>query len=292
MEIVNILRELSRRRIPVAVVAFVAVLVGVLLIFRPSLPPQSRQYEVGLASARILVDTPNSQVVEVAPKGSETLGARASVLANLMTEGEVKAAIAGRAGLRPKQLLAVSESSIEPKNVAPSEMRDPKAHLLTTRVVIDADGAQLPIIEIAAQAPDTAGATKLANAAVSGLSDYLDSRAALEQVADGRRLRVSGLGTAQATVAVRGVGRLIALAAAIFVFLAGCALIVVVSALARSWHEATEAESDLFDPFDPELTLALEPLIASDADIADAGEPADDPAERWPEFTPRGAKSA
>ena len=37
--------------------------------------------------ARILVDTPSSQVVEVAPKGSDTLGVRANLLASLMVDG-------------------------------------------------------------------------------------------------------------------------------------------------------------------------------------------------------------
>ena len=89
MELVTILRELWRLRVLVLGIALLAMLVGMALAFRlPSL--ESRKYEVGVATASVLVDTPNSQVIEVAPKGSDTLAMRASLLANLMAEGVVE----------------------------------------------------------------------------------------------------------------------------------------------------------------------------------------------------------
>jgi hypothetical protein len=107
MEAVTILRELWRRRVLVAVVAFIAVLIGGLLSYRIGFPPEPRQYTVGVATTRVLVDTPQSQVIKVDPRGSDTLGLRAAVLANLMVEGEAKAAIARRAGLKPEKLRAI-----------------------------------------------------------------------------------------------------------------------------------------------------------------------------------------
>lgn len=267
MEAVTILRELWHRRMSVGLVALAAILVGFLLAFRPGLPPESRQYDVGIATARVLVDTPQSQVIKVDPKGSETLGLRANVLANLMVEGEAKAAIARRAGLQPKRLLAIADSELEPQTVSAKALRDPDINLLTTRVVMNLDGEQLPIIEIETQAPNAARATALANATVTGLTDYLDKRAAADEEVDpGRRLRVSGLGTAQADVSTRGPGRVVALGAAIFVFLAGCAAILIGSALARGWRQAEASEyieGDEFsvDDYDldlPPLSLALD----------------------------------
>ena len=123
MEAVTILRELWRRRLLVAAVAFAAVLVGFLLSYRVGLPPEPRQYKVGVATARVLVDTPQSQVIKVDPKGSDTLGLRASVLANLMVEGEARAAIARRAGLKPRQLKAVSELATEVNESRSSQVR-------------------------------------------------------------------------------------------------------------------------------------------------------------------------
>ena len=268
MEAVTILRELWRRRMAVGLVALAAILVGLLLAFRPGLPPESRQYDVGIATARVLVDTPQSQVIKVDPKGSETLGLRANVLANLMVEGKAKAAIARRAGLEPRRLLAVADSALEPQTVSAKALRNPDINLLTTRVVMNLDGEQLPIIEIETQAPDAARATALANATVTGLTDYLDTRAAAgEEVEARRRLRVSGLGSAQATVSTRGPGRVVALGAAIFMFLAGCAAILVVSALARGWRQAEVSEHTAVDEFGSEdlnldlstLSLALDP---------------------------------
>jgi hypothetical protein len=282
MEAVTILRELWRRRVLVALIAFVAALVGFLLAYRVGLPPEPRKYEVGVATARVLVDTPQSQVIKVDPRGSDTLGLRASVLANLMAEGEAKAAIARRAGLKPRQLKAVSESTTaldgsgsEPEPVSTKFPDDPDVHMIRMRVITNADGEQLPIIETNVQAPDAASATKLANATITGLTDYLNRRAAAEQeVADRSRLRVSGLGSAESHEAARGPGKGLAAAAAIFVFLVGCGVVLLGSALVRHWRAADVAEvadhaptshsapDDVptYDPVFDDLSLELEPV--------------------------------
>jgi hypothetical protein len=240
MEFVTILRELWRRRLLVVVVALFALLAGAAVAFKlPSL--ESRKYEVGIATARILVDTPNSQVVEVAPKGSDTLGVRANLIANLMADGVVKTAIAERAGIRPEQLEGVAESAPgPPADASPSPAQ---SHVLTTRVLATPDGDRLPIIEIEAQAPDAARAAKLADAAVTGLRDYLDSKAATEEVPDAERLRVDGLGTPQARMAVRGPRLIFAILAAIFVFGLGCAAILGFFAVVRGWRAADALEA-------------------------------------------------
>jgi hypothetical protein len=253
VETVTILRELWRRRLLVALVALVAVFVGLALTYRLSLPPESRKYEVGIANSRVLVDTPSSQVVQVAPKGSETLGPRASLIATLMVEGEVKAAIARRAGLPPKRLVAVSQADIDTGSVPPSTLDDPDVNLLTTQVFASPEGDQLPIVEIEAQTPTVAGAAKLASAAVDGLRDYLDSKAAAEDAQDRRRLMVAPLGEPQARLEVRGPSRVIAVGSALFILIGGCAAIVGASALARGWREAEANERGKAD--DPQLDL-------------------------------------
>jgi hypothetical protein len=244
---VTILRDLWQKRVIVAIFAVIAILIGGLVAYRPSLPPQSRKYEVGTANARILVDTPASQAVEIAPKGSETLGARASLLANLMADGELKDAIAKRAGLAPGQLLTVAPSATQPNTVSPAALRNPQAYILTTRVLTTDSGEQLPIVDVDTQAPDAQRAAALANAAVGGLEDYLDSKASIDGVSDTRRLRVRPLGAAQGRDVARGPSNVIALMAAIFVFGVFCALLLIADELARSWRAASDVEEELRD---------------------------------------------
>ncbi len=240
---VTILRELWQRRMYVGLVAVAAILIGVMLAYRLSVPPESRQYDVGMASTHILVDTPQSQVVDVSPRGSGSLGTRANLLANLMTEGKVKAEIARRAGLRPNELLAGVDpgTGLPPDLASAAGNRD--VHLLTTHPETNSVGVPLPIIELDAQAPDPASASRLASAAVAGLRSYLDSRAATENVSASHRLEVRGLGEPQVTDAVRGPQHLVALAVAVFVFVLGCATILIAPAIARAWKAASEREA-------------------------------------------------
>jgi hypothetical protein len=268
VDTVTVMRTLRGRPRLVGAVALLAALAGFLLTYSPGLPPEPRQHTVGVAKARVLVDTPKSQVVEVTPRGSETLPSRASLLANIMAEGEVKADIARIAGLEPRRLLASTDSAIEPATVPAKAADNPKAHLLTTGVVLNQDGLQLPIIKIEAQAPTVTRAVTLANAAVTGLGNYLESKAAAEELSFARRLTVSALGGAQGTEEVRGPGPLIGLAGFIFIFLLGCAAILFGSALARGWHQAGEAplieeepadDAIVDDPFDQDDIAWLDP---------------------------------
>ena len=255
MDVTTILRTLWQRRLFVAVVAVFAVMLGWVLAYEISFPPKSRSYTVGVATTRILVDTPASQVVDISPKGSETLGSRASLLANLMVQGEVKAAIATRAGVAPNRLVAVSQAAArQPEAGARNAPLGPGSYSLTTGVVTNSDLVDLPMIQVETQAPTPRLALRLATASVAGLGQYLDSKAASEQVPNSRRLQVRGLGSPQASEAARGTGRMMALAAAIFAFLAGCAAILVANAVARDWRTTGGPEhgfGNLTDEADP-----------------------------------------
>jgi len=236
---VTILGRLWQQRAAVALCALVAVLAGAFVAYRPSLPPESRQYTVGAAYARILVDTPSSQAIEVSPEGGETLGGRASLLANLMAGGEMKETIARGAGLEPGQLVTVAPSDADSEMGAAEEPRGPRANVLTTRVPTDDTGVQLPIIDVETQALDAERAVALADAAVEGLNEYLDSKASADRVPDGRRLRVQPLGAAQGRSVTRGPGMLVAVVAGVFFFAMLCGLLMLIDALARTWRTAT-----------------------------------------------------
>jgi len=226
---------------------------------------------VGTATVRIRVDTPMSQVVEVSPKGVDTLGSQANLLANLMVEGVVKSSIAQRAGLKDTELIGVSESAVGEPGTPPVPTTTARTgHILSTNVLTNTGGATLPIIEIKAQAPDAAAAGKLAAAAVVSLRDYVDQRANAGQVPDQRRLRVSAIGPPQTETVSRGPGRVMILAVVIFVFCLGCGVIVTVSAMRRMWVTASQQEDvgDLLfgpedepedEPFDPVDDWTVEP---------------------------------
>lgn len=252
---VGILSDLWRHRLLVRVFLAVAVLVGLLLVFRPGWPPKSREYSVGAASAQILVDTPESQMVEVAPKGSETLGARASLLANLMAQGEVKAAIARRAGLPADRLLTAGPGATAPTVDGATTTPGPDSYVLTTGVVTNADGQALPIIRVDTQAPDARRAAQLANAAVTGLGAYLDAKAMAQQVDYRHRLRARGLGPALAHTVAHGPGRKLALVVVFFIFVALCGALLLVTALVRTWRSHVAAEEALGGDVDGLLAL-------------------------------------
>lgn len=233
------LRQLWRSRRLVAIVGVFALVVSVALTCKLSLPPKPKSYTVGIATTKVLLDTPRSQVVEVAPKGSDMLGSRASVLANLMVDGAIQADIAKRMGLPAKKLLTSTQGA-PGTDTAPS--LGPSSYALTTGVLTDSDLTQLPIIKIQAQAPDVAKAAKLADASVSALTDYLDAKAATETVPAGRRLRVDGLGPPEIELAHRGHGMLLGVAVALLLFVSGCGAILMISALMTAWRTAQARE--------------------------------------------------
>jgi hypothetical protein len=249
---VRILRKLWRMRRVVAVFAVIAVGLGALVAYHPSFPPQSRKYEVGTAATRILIDTPASQVVAVAPKASGDLGVRASLLANLMAEGALKAEIARRAGLPPNRLVTIAPATSDAVPATkPAAARGPKANVLTLNTLTNDSGEQLPIIDVLAQAPDPRRAVVLANAAVSGLTDYLSSTASVDKVAARHQVRVRALGTAQGRTETRGPSGTIAFLVALFVFGMLCGLLLLAAAVARSWRAAaSDEEEELLDPED------------------------------------------
>ena len=258
MDLVKILRDLWRLRYIVVVVWLVALLAGTLMIYRVSPGKlESRRYVVGVATTRVLIDTPSSQVVDVSPKGSDTLGVRANLIASLMVDGVFKDAIARRAGLRPDRLVGISRNDAD-QSQAPSPPA--RGNVLTTRLLSNVDGDQLPIVEIDTQAADAGRAARLANAAVAGLREYLDQRAAIEQVPPARRLRVSGLGPAQASAVTRGPSRALAFGVVIFVFGIGCALVLGGLALVRGWRALAQDD------------LPLELLDGDDVELFDGGD--------------------
>ena len=159
----------------------------------------------------------------------------------------MKSIIARDAGVPPDRLVAIAPTapgSGRPTVPTPLSQKaaeaskSPGAYLLTLQ-----SDETLPIISVAAQAPTAAAAARLANAAATGLRDYLRSVAGAQNLPAGRRSR--GLR------ARRGPGRrpgprpaqkLFAIAAFVFVFGFACFAIIMISGIARGWRRAAALE--------------------------------------------------
>ena len=247
MGIATIIYGLWSRRRLVACAGILAILAGCTLGYNIfSFPPKSRHYEVGTATARVLVDTPSSQIVDVDPAGLDFVTSRANLLASVMVNGPIKTAIAQRVGLEPDQIYGIAESAQSPIT---SPTPPARGYVLTTTVLDDTDlsnpaGNQLPIIDIATQAPNAASAVGLANAAVAGLQHYLASQATVEQIPVSRRIRVTSLGAAQGAESVRGPRSSVVFGIAIVTFIACCAIILLIPRLKRDWRDASTGEAD------------------------------------------------
>ena len=251
MDLVTNLRELWRRRIYVAAALALALIVGGLMVFKVSPSGiEKRQYYVGVASARILVDTPDSQVVDLDPRGAEVLAARASLLANVLATGSVKSMVAQSAGLPGEKLAAVARSSIDPTAPPPAgQGAAPRVPKDGYSLISDADET-LPIISIDTQAPTAKQAAKLADSTVVGLQTYLKSVASKQEIPGARQIVVSQMGPAQSTTTLRGPRRITALAAVIVIFLVSCAAILIVAGLGRTWRRAAVTDDVVLERFD------------------------------------------
>ena len=263
VDLIAILRLLWLRRGFVGLTLLISLSVGVVVAYRVTISPlelESRQYTVGIAAARVLIDTPQSKVVDLGAAGADysALGGRAALLANLMASGPVKAAIARRVGVSPDTFDAIAPA---PEGAAASVARPPQtptggedANALVLTIQTETD---VPIISFRSQAPDAAAAARLADGAVQGLRDYLGSIAAAQKVPQARQLVVTQLGRAGAGTEVRGRSRIYALLAALIVFSLMCTVAVVLPGIARRWgaiaadEEARAADASPWPRFPP-----------------------------------------
>lgn len=247
MELVKIMRELWGRKILAAAVLGVSLLVGLLLAFRPGLPPHSRQYEVSLSSADILVDTRDSQVAAVNGHGPDlpTLAARANLIGNLMTGGPLKDAIAKRAEVPAGALVVVPPANPATPGVPALPVRPPGSRGLSdaeSTILSLSTDENLPILHIVAQAPSESSARKLTAATVAELKKYVGTVAASQDIPAVHQLVVREFGAPVAESATRGLPRSYALGAALALALLGCGAIIGGSWFVRSWKQIDEAE--------------------------------------------------
>jgi hypothetical protein len=247
MDAVTILRQLWRQRLVVAVGLVLALVCGVVMAYRVTvgLPPkfETRRYTVGIASAEVLVDSPNSQVIDLGGGRVRTdvgaLTTRARLLANLMATSPLKDHIARAAGIDPSTFVA-DTPSLGPSQ-KPAAVDVVAAGPSTNRMTVYYNET-LPIITANAQASTEDVAARISSAAVKELDRYLGSVAAQDSVPDARRLVVEPLGPARHGIVQRGSGGILAAIAVLVVFALWCCAMIVMTNLARRWRQVAAEE--------------------------------------------------
>ncbi len=166
MELGAILRSLSRRPILVAIGAVVAIAVGVLAAGGPT-------QKSGTASARLVLDTAKSQLINQAPIGGETLTWRTVLLADLAGSIPLTDRIAGEVGIRSSELVVVQSELSAPAMPAALPTRAATVAGVTSEKYVLTVGLDplLPIISLKAEAPDRGAAVRLVEAAMGALKD-------------------------------------------------------------------------------------------------------------------------
>ena len=277
MQFFAILNELWRRRIAVGIALLVSIIVGMSVAYqiKPGLPPtfKSRQHLVGVASARVLVNTPSSIVADLNPNGGGSLATHAQLLGNLLSSDQVRSAVAKSAGI-PLASLVVEPLSVGGVIQTPLATTTPMPVGAST-LSVNADPL-LPLITINAQAPDARRAAALANAAVSALQSYIESVAAAQNIPTSHRPVVTSLGPAQGINSAQGPLAIYGVLAMIVLFGLSCYLILVVTGARRRLRE---------------LRLSRDGAPSLAPELADQDAAADQiPADQIPARHPAGAR--
>jgi hypothetical protein len=228
VELVAILRVLSRRPILVAIGAVLAIAVGVLAA-------GGKTERSGTASARLVLDTDRSQLIHQAPRGSETLPWRAVLLAELAGSKALTDDIAGEAGIRPNELVVVYPEladpflpAILPTRAAEVARVTSEKYILTVRF-----DEMLPIISLEAEAPDRRTAIRLVTAAKGAIDDAGTPTQAGPQI---QSLVVESAGPVRSKTIVNKPQPLLAVVLAILLFGIWSAGVAVIPRLASAWR--------------------------------------------------------
>jgi hypothetical protein len=228
VELVALLRVLWRYRIAVAVGGILALGLGYYMITKSS---TSR---VGVASLRVLLDTPTSQTVDANPLGVDTLAWRASLFADLSAAEPTRDRIAQKMGI-PRDSLVVTAPYMSappepfplPRAALDAAATPPQPYQLAIQAV-----DPLPIIAIDASAPSRGRAAQLVTVA----AQELKAAAEVAVTPDTQTFVVEDVGPVRAKDVVTGPSRKVDAIMALLAFGLWCALIMLFAAISRARH--------------------------------------------------------
>jgi hypothetical protein len=204
-----------------------------------SLSVRGRELEVAGATTRVMVDLPTPAVSDQRTTVSDLGGltVRAELLGSLMTSRPVVERIAQRADIPADQVAAVQVVTAEVDRVFSEDGSEARASKLLDakkpyRLEVQAK-LHTPILDLYAQAPSTAEAERVGDAAVPGLRDYLRALAVRQGFRPDAGVRLRQLGPARGgMISARGAPKIAALTFVV-AFAVSCCLLLLLLRLRR-----------------------------------------------------------
>lgn len=225
----------------------VAAVAGVLAVYSPGPGTglTSRQHTLGLASAKVFVDSSVSQISNVGAEASEVgsahdipgLMTRAQLLASLLSTQPLRNQIAANAGVPRDRLHVIAPTGF---GAGTSSTTGDTVRVSTLDLSVDEN---LPFIVMNARAVDAATARRVTQGAVAALTAYVAETARKAAVPTGDRLVVSPMTPPKAETIVVGPRKLYGLAAFLFVLTSWLVAIVMVPRLVDYWRTLSREES-------------------------------------------------
>jgi len=246
------LRELWGHKLGLALSFVIAVVATTQIVYGISLAPpgiEGRSLGMASASTHVIVDAPKSTVVDPGTDSYtiESLSNRALILGNVMASQPVRQYIARRAGISVGQIRAESPLTPDQPRAMVDSAHAPHVSDISRRpdeyrLSIQAD-PMASVLDVYAVAPTAEEATRLANASVDGLRDYLGSVAARERTPRLDQARLEQLGRATGGSIDAGAGPRIALISFLLVFAFACLGVLFFARVRRGWEIASDATS-------------------------------------------------
>jgi hypothetical protein len=242
---------LASRRAVVAVGLIIAAFAAIMSVYRLDgfkLKPRSLQFSS--ATTQVFIDTPSS-VLGNLTQSFDPLQARATVYANFMASPEVLNEIGQKAGIPGDQLYAAGP--VDP--LVPRIVEEPTAVQRNVEITGETDpyrlnfnnDPDLPTIGIYAQAPTTAVAVRLADAAVEGLKEYVASLQNAEKVPAPSRVVIRQLGQPTGGVVDSGIKKSLAVLVFVGVFLLWSILALTLTRFRTAWRASAVLVGDVPD---------------------------------------------
>lgn len=274
MEAVDVIRTLWRRRIFVALVVVIALAVAILSAYKVSFSPpglEKRALQVGAASSQILIDSPKSALVDGASLSKfEALSTRAKIYGEYLSSLAARRQIAKVAGVSARSITSAGPFSPQTGqfNYEAQSSENRASEILSegapNRLVFTGQEG-VPILTVGSQAPTSAAAVNLANAAFVTLKRYVNDLS--DQGADFKQaVTVRELGQPEGGTIGGSNNVILIFIAFLAVVAVGCTLIMVAPGFARRW-KTLQANEDHDEDGSEEATAPEGPIPAPEDEL-------------------------